>query len=51
MEGGDVMILNKDYVLIGISERTNTHAFHSVKNYLFKHQVISNVVLFNIPSD
>ncbi|MFZ1715607.1 MAG: arginine deiminase family protein [Saprospiraceae bacterium] len=51
MEGGDVMILNKDYVLIGISERTNLHAFHSLKSYLFDHEVVSNVVMFNIPSD
>ncbi len=51
MEGGDVMILNKEYLLIGISERTNSHAFRSLKNYLFAHQVISNVVMFNIPAD
>lgn len=49
MEGGDVMILNKDYLLIGISERTNTHAFHSLKKYLFDHKIVSNVVFFNIP--
>ncbi|MEP7321165.1 MAG: arginine deiminase family protein, partial [Saprospiraceae bacterium] len=51
MEGGDVMILNQDYIIIGISERTNLHAFHSLKSYLFKNNIISNVVLFNIPSE
>ncbi|MEP7269433.1 MAG: arginine deiminase family protein [Saprospiraceae bacterium] len=51
MEGGDVMVLNKEFVLIGISERTNQHAFHSLKNYLFKNTITSNVVLFDIPSD
>lgn len=51
MEGGDVMIINKDYLLIGISERTNTHAFHSLKKYLFEHKIVSHVVLFNIPID
>lgn len=51
MEGGDVMVLNKDYLLVGISERTNTHAFHSLKKYLFEQKIVNNVVLFNIPID
>jgi arginine deiminase len=51
MEGGDVMILNEEYLLVGISERTNLHAFHSLKKYLFDHQIVNNVVSFSIPAD
>jgi arginine deiminase len=51
MEGGDVMILNKDFLIVGISERTNQHAFHSLKKYLFDHNIMTNVVLCNLPAD
>ena len=51
MEGGDVMILNEDYLLIGCSERTTSHAFHSLKEVLFKKGVVKNIVQINIPND
>lgn len=51
LEGGDVMILNKNYVLIGISERTNQHAFNSLKSYLFEHHILNNLVQINIPPE
>lgn len=51
IEGGDMMILNEDYLMIGCSERTTGHAFESIKNYLFDKKVISNLVKVNIPSD
>lgn len=51
MEGGDVMILKRDFLIVGISERTNQHAFHSLKKYLFDHKVMKNVVLCNLPAD
>ncbi len=51
IEGGDMMILNKDYLLIGHSERTNVHAIHSLRDVLFKKGVIKNVVQVNIPKD
>jgi len=51
IEGGDIMILNKDYLVIGCSERTTAHAFESIKNYLFERNVIANCVKVNIPSD
>lgn len=51
IEGGDIMVINKDYLLIGSSERTTAHAIHSLKNELFKRGVIENVVLINIPTD
>lgn len=51
VEGGDVMILNKDYLLVGNSERTNQHGINSLKRALFERGVINNVVQVNIPAD
>jgi len=51
MEGGDVMIINKDYLLIGNSERTTQHAINALKKFLFEKQLIKNVVQINIPAD
>ncbi len=51
MEGGDVMMLNKDYLLIGRSERTSEYAIKSVAKALFDRGVVNNVVQVNIPSD
>ncbi len=51
IEGGDIMVINKDYLLIGCSERTNAHAIESLKNVLFEKKVIKNVVQINIPAD
>ncbi len=51
MEGGDMMMIEKEYLLIGCSERTTAHAFDSIKSYLFSKGVIDNVVKVNIPSD
>lgn len=51
VEGGDVMVINKDYLLIGCSERTTSHGIHSLKKALFDKGVISNVVQINIPQD
>ena len=51
IEGGDVMILNKNYLLVGTSERSTTHGFDSLKKYLFEKKVIDHVVKINIPRD
>ena len=51
VEGGDVMIINQDYLLIGCSERTTSHGLHSLKQVLFDKGVIRNVVQINIPQD
>ena len=51
MEGGDVMIIHPDYLMIGCSERTTSHAIHSLKNVLFEKGVVKNVVKVNIPND
>ena len=51
IEGGDMMMIEKEYLLIGCSERTSSHAFHTVKDELFKKDVIKHVVQVNIPVD
>ncbi len=51
IEGGDMMILNKDYLLIGKSERSTEHGIHSLRDRLFEKGVVKNVVQINIPSD
>lgn len=51
VEGGDMMILNENYLLIGCSERSTAHAIRSLRDELFKKKVIKNVVQINIPSD
>ena len=51
IEGGDVMIINEDYLLVGCSERTNQHAVHSLRDILFEKGVVKNVVQVNIPND
>lgn len=51
IEGGDVMIINQDYLLIGCSERSNSHGFHSLAKVLLEKDVVKNVVQINIPND
>ncbi len=51
LEGGDMMIINKDYLLIGRSERTSAHAIHALRDKLFERKVVKNVVQVNIPQE
>jgi arginine deiminase len=51
IEGGDCMILNKDYLLVGCSERTNAYTIRQLAQVLFEKGVIKNVVQINIPQD
>ncbi len=51
IEGGDVMIINEDYLLIGCSERTTAHAIRSLRDVLFEKNIVKNVVQINIPND
>ena len=51
IEGGDVMMLNEDYLLVGCSERTNDYAFHQLKEYLFDRGIVKNMVQVNIPAE
>jgi arginine deiminase len=51
MEGGDMMVLNNKYILIGCSERTTRHAIQSLKKVLFERNVIDHVVMVVIPRE
>jgi arginine deiminase len=51
IEGGDMMVLNDQYLLIGCSERSTPHAFHSLKKILFERNVIDHVAMVVIPAD
>ncbi len=51
IEGGDMMMIQENFLLIGCSERTTEHAIKSLTKVLFEKGVIENVVQINIPSD
>ncbi|MBN8681042.1 MAG: hypothetical protein J0L99_00245 [Chitinophagales bacterium] len=51
IEGGDIMTLHNDYLLVGCSERTNEYAIQMLRNYLFDRGIIKNVVQVNIPAE
>jgi len=51
IEGGDCMIINKDYLLIGRSERTNAYTIRALAETLFERGVVKNVVQINIPQE
>lgn len=51
VEGGDVMVINDHYLLVGCSERTNAHSIDLLKETLFRKGVIDHVVQVNIPHD
>ncbi len=51
IEGGDCMMLNKDYLLIGCSERTNAYTIKLLSEVLFEKGIVKNVVQVNIPQD
>ncbi len=51
IEGGDMMIINKEYFLIGCSERSTGHGVYSLRDKLFELDVVENVVKINIPDD
>ena len=51
LEGGDVMMIHNDYLLIGHSERTSQHAINLLKTYLFEENIIDNVVEIEIPHE
>lgn len=49
MEGGDIMMINQEYLLIGVSERTNAYSVQILKDILFDKGLIDYVVQVNIP--
>jgi arginine deiminase len=51
IEGGDVMVFQDDYLLVGCSERTTPEAVEHLKNKLFEKNVIKSIVRIVIPKD
>ncbi|HEX8529461.1 MAG TPA: arginine deiminase family protein, partial [Cytophagales bacterium] len=49
LEGGDVMIVSKNHLLIGISERTSPYAVNQVIKILFEKDVVQKVSVLKIP--
>lgn len=49
LEGGDVMVITRDHLLIGISERTSIEAAHQCINLLFERNVVKKITIIKIP--
>jgi arginine deiminase len=49
LEGGDVMVVTKDHLLIGVSERTTMEAAHQVIQLLFDKNVVKKITVIKIP--
>lgn len=49
LEGGDVMVISKDHILVGVSERTTMEAAHQVVNMLFEKSIVKKVTVIRIP--
>ena len=49
LEGGDVMVIHKDHLLIGVSERTTMEAAQQVIQILFKKNIVNKITVIKIP--
>ena len=49
LEGGDVMVITKDHLLIGVSERTTMEAAHQAIQLLFEKNVVKKITVIKIP--
>ena len=49
LEGGDVMIVSKDHLLIGVSERTSWEAAHHSIKILFDKKIVKKITVVKIP--
>jgi arginine deiminase len=49
IEGGDVLVISKDCVLIGLGERTKPQAVEKLANELFKHNAVTKVIAIELP--
>jgi len=50
LEGGDVMVVSPQHVIIGCSERTSPAGAAEAMNLLFKHEVVEKVSIVKIPA-
>lgn len=49
LEGGDVMVITRDHILVGVSERTTMEAVHQVVNMLFEKNIVKKITVIRIP--
>ncbi len=49
LEGGDIMVLTPDHIIIGLSERTSQEAAHLVINTLFEKNIVKKITVVKIP--
>lgn len=49
LEGGDVMVVSKDHILVGVSERTSMEAAHQVVKMLFEKNIVKKITVIKIP--
>lgn len=49
LEGGDLMMINQEFLLVGDTERTNAHSVQILKDVLFTKNIIDHVVQIKIP--
>lgn len=49
LEGGDIMVITKDHLLIGISERTSMEAAHQCIRILFEKNIVKKITVIRIP--
>ncbi|HZE85319.1 MAG TPA: arginine deiminase family protein, partial [Puia sp.] len=49
LEGGDVMVISKDHLIIGVSERTSLEAAHQAIKVLFEKNVVKKITIVRIP--
>lgn len=49
LEGGDIMVITKDHLIIGLSERTSQQAAHLLINILFEKNIVKKITVVKIP--
>ncbi len=49
LEGGDIMVITKDHLLVGVSERTSMEAAHQCIKILFEKNAVKKITVIKIP--
>ena len=49
LEGGDIMVVSNNHLLVGVSERTSSEAAVQITNILFEKNIVEKVTVVKIP--
>ena len=49
LEGGDIMVVSSNHLLVGVSERTTSEAAVQITNILFEKNIVEKVTVVKIP--